>query len=87
MVEESAIKHTISISIQQLADLMALSNARHFKIKPEHLDQWVANRSRDYIAAAGYAVRLYLIELPATPATPAPPVKLIHTSTTNEEDL
>ena len=54
--------YLLRMSIQDLAKLMAASNANHFKINKKHLDQWITNRSRDYIPAAGEAVRFFMVD-------------------------
>ena len=68
-------KHLLSMSINDLACLMAAVNANHFKVKPEHMEQWILNRKRDYIAAAGETIRHY--------GAPAPKLEVVPTPTTN----
>ena len=54
-------KYLIRMSLKDMARLMAASNANHFKVQEQHVQQWIENRSRDYYAAAGEAIRHYAV--------------------------
>jgi len=54
-------KYLIRMSLKDMARLMAASNANHFKVQEQHVQQWIENRARDYYAAAGEAIRHYKV--------------------------